>query len=58
MAIEIEINRLMGCNYSIERIVSVSIFYIGEEMLLATKRIVVADRDRQENYIADQEDKT
>lgn len=58
MAIEIEINRLMGCNYSIERIVSVSIFYIGEEMLLARKRIVVADRDRQENYIADQEDKT
>lgn len=58
MAIEIEINRLMGCNYSIERIVSVSIFYIGGEMLLATKRIVVADRDRQENYIADQEDKT
>lgn len=58
MAIEIEINRSMNCNYSVERIVSVSIFYIGKEMLLATKRIMVADRDWQENYIADQEDKT
>lgn len=58
MAIEIEINRLTSRNYSVERIVSVSIFYIGEEMLLATKRVVVADRDWQENYIADQEDKT
>lgn len=58
MAIEIEINRLMSCNYSVERIVSVGIFYTGEEMLPATKRIVVADRGWQENYIADQEDKT